>query len=369
MQSMDPAAAGRRFSFRRPFRRVADAHSQRAALVLALALMAATYCAELMQMSQRKNRSRRSRPPRLASNSQERLCSGGRSSTTEMAMSAYDPLADWSEETSARWVEHQGWLDDRLAPFGAAAVYAADVVRGERVLDIGCGAGATSLELARLVGPEGSVTGIDTSELLLAQARKRACHAGVAVRFVCSDATSAAFADAPFDLAFSRFAVMFFFDPVAALTRVRGALRSKGRIVFVCWRGLEENDWINLPLRAAGPLLSAPPPQDLVGPGQFAFADSAHVAAIFRGAGFRDVDVARFDARILLGRGATREAAAEDALHKACQTGALRRLLAEADEATVARAHDAIRTQFAHIATAEGVRLHAAAWIATARAS
>jgi hypothetical protein len=144
---------------------------------------------------------------------------------------------------------------------------------------------------------------------------------------------------------------------------------SDGRIVFACWRSQMENEWIDLPLRAAKLQFKAPPaPADTFAPGPFAFADGARIVDVLLDAGFHDIDVARFDAETLLGRGATPETAAEDALHKAWQFGGLRRLLADANESTIERAEDAILDAFCKRASAEGVRLRGGAWIASAKA-
>jgi SAM-dependent methyltransferase len=286
-----------------------------------------------------------------------------------LRQTTYDPRADWNGETGARWAEHQDWLDEMLAPFGAAAMEAAQLCGGEKILDIGCGAGATSLELARRVGVHGAVTGVDISKVLLAQARQRATEASLDIEFVHADAASMTFAGSPFELAFSRFGVMFFPDPSSAFAHLRRALTLGGRIAFACWRRQSENEWIDLPLRAVEPLLVTPPPIDPLAPGPFSLADGARAADILLDAGFRNVDVARCDAQILLGRGATPRAAAEDALHKAWQFGGVRRLLADLKESTIEQAEEAILGAFLERASPEGVRLTGAAWIVTARAS
>src|SRR5579885_3498256 len=115
----------------------------------------------------------------------------------------------------------------------------AAIQSGERILDIGCGSGETTLELARRAGPAGSALGVDISRLLLDAARAAARQAALAnVSFQEADAQTHAFAPASFDLVFSRFGVMFFEDPDAAFRNLKTALRPGGRLCFVCWRPL-----------------------------------------------------------------------------------------------------------------------------------
>ncbi|TFG97014.1 MAG: class I SAM-dependent methyltransferase, partial [Myxococcales bacterium] len=139
-------------------------------------------------------------------------------------------------------------LDAQIAPLGVAAMEQARPAPGESVLDIGCGCGQTSVQLKERVGPKGSVLGVDISTPMLERARARA--AGLPnLRFTNADAQTHSF-DERFDLAFSRFGVMFFADPVAAFANVHRALRPGGRVAVVCWQGIDRNPWLLVPLRA-----------------------------------------------------------------------------------------------------------------------
>src|SRR5262245_46391229 len=148
------------------------------------------------------------------------------------------------------WAEVREPLELQLAPLGRHALHALAPHPGERVLDIGCGGGETALDLARLVAPDGTVVGIDVSAAVLAFAQ-RAARGCERVKFVHADAQIFPFEPASFDVAFSRFGVMFFADPTAAFINVRRSLKSNGRLAFVCWRALEENSLDILPLQAA----------------------------------------------------------------------------------------------------------------------
>jgi ubiquinone/menaquinone biosynthesis C-methylase UbiE len=158
-----------------------------------------------------------------------------------MAEQKADLAAIWNGQSGERWVANQARLDAVVAAFGQAAIEAAAPAKGERVLDVGCGAGASSLALAALVGPAGQVLGVDISEPLIGLARALAPQDTPAL-FQLADASRAELPEGAFDILFSRFGVMFFDDPTEAFAHMRRALRAGGRVAFVCWRGAAEND-------------------------------------------------------------------------------------------------------------------------------
>src|SRR5262249_6517301 len=148
----------------------------------------------------------------------------------------------------------------------------------ERVLDVGCGTGQTSIELARRAGPGGAVTGIDISAPMLARARARAADAGArTVTFLDADAQTHRFDPASLDVCFSRFGIMFFAAPDAAFANLRSALRPAGRLAFVCWQSMRDNPWMLVPLMAAAAHITLPPPPAPDAPGPFSFADADRV--------------------------------------------------------------------------------------------
>ncbi|MEK1835922.1 MAG: methyltransferase domain-containing protein, partial [Pseudomonas sp.] len=158
-------------------------------------------------------------------------------------------VADWNGQSGEYWVANQARLDAMFAVFGQAAIEAAAPTTGERVLDVGCGAGASSLALAARVGAGGQVLGVDISEPLIGRARALAPQ-DTPAQFRVADASSAELPEGAFDILFSRFGVMFFDDPTGAFAHMRRALRPGGRVAFVCWRGVAENDWVRLPMGA-----------------------------------------------------------------------------------------------------------------------
>jgi SAM-dependent methyltransferase len=276
-------------------------------------------------------------------------------------------VADWNGSSGERWVANQVRLDAMLAGFGEAAIAAAAPVAGERVLDIGCGAGATSRALAQRVGTQGRVLGLDISESLIARARDVAI-AGPHLAFEVADASSAALPEAAYDLLFSRFGVMFFEDPTAAFAHMRRALKPGGRIAFVCWRGAGENDWGRLPLAAIAAIVPLPAPPAPEAPGPFAFGDRDRVMRILSGAGFADIRIDALDRSIPFGQGATRAEAIEDALEMAFEVGPLSRALADQPDDIRARAATAVRAAYATKPGHKAVMIDGAAWIVTARA-
>ncbi len=275
------------------------------------------------------------------------------------------PTHDWNGDSGARWAANLARLDLMLADFGNAAIAAAKARPDEQVLDIGCGSGTSTFALAQQVGPTGHVLGVDISEQLLEIARAAAPdHTPVAFR--CADAATAALPRGQFDLLFSRFGVMFFDNPVAAFAHMRGALKPGGRVAFVCWRGAQENDWVRLPMTAIRDIVE-PARTDPDAPGPFAFGDRQRLADILAAAGFTAIDIAPFDTALPYGRGASREAAIDDALDMAFQVGPLSRALADQSDDIRARAADAVRAAFAKRPGETSVLIDGAAWVVTAK--
>ncbi|MEH6420867.1 class I SAM-dependent methyltransferase [Pseudomonas sp. CGJS7] len=272
----------------------------------------------------------------------------------------------WNGPVGQRWLTYNDWLDERTAAYGRAAFQAAAPQPGEAVLDIGCGAGATSFELARAVGAQGSVIGVDISAPLLGRARERAAAQGLSVDFREADASRPSFAPASFDLLFSRFGVMFFDDPTAAFAELRKTLKPGGRLAFACWQGPELNDWYELPLTAIADFVERTP-VDTRQPGPFAFSDADHIREVLTAAGFGSIELQPFATPFYLGRGATREAMADDAMEQVFRVGPIARLLEAQSEEVNARARVAIRAALLGLAGDEGLEVGGATWIVTAR--
>jgi SAM-dependent methyltransferase len=266
----------------------------------------------------------------------------------------------WNDLAGQIWVRYQVQLDRQIEPLGLAAMEALAPRPGERILDIGCGCGQTSLALAGRVSPGGVVAGVDISEPMLAVARHRPRPTpGLPVTFQAVDAQTADLGAGGFDAAFSRFGVMFFSDPVAAFANIRGALKPGGRLAFVCWRPLAENPWMAAPLAAARPLLPPPPPPDPLAPGPFAFADADRVCGVLSAAGFSAIDITSFDT--LVGGGDL-----EETMDLSLHVGPLSAALREAPALT-GPVGDAVREALRGYQTPRGVMMPAAVWIVRAR--
>lgn len=273
-----------------------------------------------------------------------------------------DQVAFWNTRAGETWARRQVELDRQLRGLGRIAMDRLAPAAGEAVLDIGCGCGDSTLELARGVGAAGCVTGVDISAPMLAVARSRPLLPGSgAVRWLEADAQVHTFPAGEADAAFSRFGVMFFADPKAAFANLRRALRPGGRLAFVCWRAAALNPFMTAPFAAAAHLFETlPPPGDPLAPGPFAFAEKDRIAGILGAAGFASVDIAPHDEAI--GGGSVEETA-----DLSLTIGPLGAALREAPHLAAA-AREAVRAAVAPHLTARGVLLDSASWMVSARA-
>lgn len=270
----------------------------------------------------------------------------------------------WNRVAAPRWTRFQEQLDAQLAPLGELALDRARLGGGERVLDVGCGTGQTTLALAGRVGPAGSVTGVDIATEMLEVAAHRARVAGLEnVRFENADAQTHPFEAGGFDRAYSRFGVMFFADPPAAFANLARALAPGGRLSFVCWRALAKNPWMALPVAALSPHVELPPPPAPGAPGPFAFADPDHVRGILEAAGFRDASLEPVEQPLAIGGGGS----LDDSVAFLLQLGPAAAALREAGAHVPPAVSEAVRHVLAPFATPAGVIMDSAAWLVTAR--
>ncbi len=289
-----------------------------------------------------------------------------------------DQAEAWDGPEGEHWAIHYARFDATIAPHHTMLLAAAALAPGERVLDIGCGNGITSRDAARAVGPGGEVLAVDLSGAMLARAKQLAEDEGLGnVRFEQGDAQVHPFEADAFDLAMSRFGVMFFADPMAAFTNIARALRSArgtggvppttaagaakgGRLAMLVWQSVAANEWVRA-LRealAVGRDLPVPPPG---APSPFALADTDYAGRTLTEAGFADVAFAPSEQPWYIGTDA------DDAYDFVTGMKVIGMMLDGLDEGNRAQALDNLRATLADHETPDGVIFGSAAWIMTAR--
>lgn len=275
-----------------------------------------------------------------------------------------DQIAYWNGANGQRWTDRQAEQDMLLAPVSKALIDRAAPKAGERIIDVGCGCGSTSLTFAEKVGPNGFVLGVDISGPMLARARQRAPKA-LPADFVQADATVYPFDPKSFDLLVSRFGVMFFAEPAVSFANLRNALRPSGRLAFACWREPRENPWMMAPLQAVYQHVPKLPPQGPEDPGPFAFASEERVHRILTEAGFKGVamEAMALSLDIAIGRGL------DAAVQAALQIGPSSRALDGHPPEVRAAAAQSVREMLTPFVRGESVPLPGSIWIVTARAS
>ena len=267
----------------------------------------------------------------------------------------------WNASAGDTWATLSDRLDRMIGPIGERAMSALAPADGERIIDIGCGCGQTSIALARHVGTAGKIIGVDISAPMLAVARRRAADQGLrTIEFLQADAQVHPFAAEEADAVYSRFGVMFFADPLAAFGNIAASLKPGGRLAFACWRAMGENPIMTLPLAAALPRLPEPPqPPDPLAPGPFAFADRDRLYGILQRSGWRDIEIQPEDRLLTSGD-------LEDTVDISLRIGPLGAIVRERPDLREAVV-DAIRCALAPHLTEAGVFLNSATWIVTAR--
>ncbi|HEV2335057.1 MAG TPA: methyltransferase domain-containing protein [Stellaceae bacterium] len=270
----------------------------------------------------------------------------------------------WNEVAGPRWVGLGGAQEARNVEVARMLLEAAAVQPGERVLDVGCGTGATLIPFAAAVGPQGHATGVDIAAPMLERARERVAEQGLTnVTLLQADAQVHGFAPASFDMVTSRFGVMFFADPTAAFRNLYGALRPGGRLCMAVWAAVAENVHRRIPLEIAVRLLGPPSPQPPHTPDAQVFADLDYFRGVLTAAGFADIAIEPKRFHVV---GASVSGMADNVV----LFGAIQRLLDEkhADAATRQRIVKETEAAFAAYATPSGeIRLPGTFLLATAR--
>jgi len=266
----------------------------------------------------------------------------------------------WKGAGGRGWVAGQALLDQAFLPFDDVIVREVETARAERVLDVGCGTGATTTAVARQLGGRGTCVGIDISETMVDAARERAGREGVEVEFLCGDGETYPFESAVFDLIVSRFGVMFFRDPVRAFANLLRAASPGAALRCVVWRDADDNPFMVAAERAAEPLLPGVSTRVPRAPGQFGFAEDDHVRAILEDSGWGRIDITPIDVPC-----AFPESGLELYLTR---LGPVGRALQDANEETRAAVLEAVRPALDPYVRDGEVRFTAACWMMGARA-
>jgi SAM-dependent methyltransferase len=273
--------------------------------------------------------------------------------------------AFWKDVLVEKFERFRNILLDGLCYHSQVPFRTLDVPRGAKVLDIGCGWGDTAIELARMTGPGGSVLGLDCCDAFLEKGRHDAREAGLDnVRFVEADVQTYRF-QPEFDLCFSRFGMMFFSNPVAAMRNVKNALKPGGRLVFVTWRTIDDNPWLGVPKNVVSQFL--PPPGEnaaTCGPGPFSMASPDVVTAQLEAAGYVDIGFVRTDGPVMVGRDVAQAMDFQLALGPAGEIYREAGALAERRKGEI---ETALRAELARYAGEGGVVMQSSSWTITAR--
>ena len=266
----------------------------------------------------------------------------------------------WDGAEGNRWALHEERYDRATAAHAVHLLRAAAIRPDDRVLDIGCGCGATTRQAAELAA-HGPALGVDLSEEMLTRARQRASEQRLGnVTFLKTDAQVHAFDSEAFDVVISKYGAMLFADPIAAFRNIAKAVRPGGRLALLAWRELDTNVWVTQirAALAAGRELPQPPPN---APGPFGFADPDHVRRVLDGAGWSDVKLTDIAEPVRLGDDP------DDAFAFVSQMGIAQGLLEELDGTARDVSLQRLQATLREAMTDSGVTLPSRSWLVTSR--
>lgn len=278
-----------------------------------------------------------------------------------------EAIEAWNGVLFDKFLRYRDIVCGGLGPCGTAALTRHPPRKGARVLDVGCGFGDSTVEIAGLVGPSGEAVGIDAAARFIDLAKSEAAQAGVTnASFRVADVQ---FDDlgGPYDHAFSRFGTMFFVNPVAALRNVRRSLKDGSQFTMTVWRKKDDNAWLHEAELAVLDIVPLPPTTDQVtcGPGPFSMCGADLVSAQMLAAGFGSVTLERYDTAICIGK------TVPDAIECAMALGPAGEIIRLAgDEGSRRRPQvvAALEKVFAPYTRPDGVYGPASIWIVSARA-
>ena len=269
----------------------------------------------------------------------------------------------WNGEGGEKWVGQHETTNTFLLPLGQKAIDIAEIKDGELILDIGCGCGETSFDMAKLVGEAGHVNGLDISRQIINRAREIKKQTGVKnVTFQCGDAQVFELEEVLYDLIYSRFGVMFFDDPVSAFSNIRSSLDNNGRLVFTSWMSKEDNQWISIVQDVISKYTDLPISPDINAPGPFSLSDPQRIKDILSAVGFSEIHIMPNKPNVNFGNNIA------DAVNLLTQTGPASSAISssELSDDIVSNILTDIKEAIKPYETNSGVMLGAATWVVTA---
>jgi SAM-dependent methyltransferase len=279
-----------------------------------------------------------------------------------------EAIQAWDGPLFDRWIKFRHIVTTGLGAHGDAALALTPPQPGQRVLDIGCGLGDTTQQIAALVGPEGEAVGVDAAENFIQTATAEASDEGVSnARFFVADVQTDPLGG-PYDMAFSRMGTMFFISPVAALRNVRESLVPGGLLTMVVWRRREDNLWLYRAQQIVEEIVQKPEEHDepTCGPGPFSMANADTVTDVMLHAGWEDISLRRCDLEILGGNNIDE---ALDLVMSIGPAGEILRLLGDRAADYLPQVDAALREEFAKFQREDGsIWSMASTWIVTATA-
>jgi ubiquinone/menaquinone biosynthesis C-methylase UbiE len=277
-----------------------------------------------------------------------------------------EAIQAWDGPLYDRWVKFRHIVTVGLARHGDEALRLVPPQEGQRVLDIGCGLGDTTQQIAAMVGPSGEAVGVDAAERFIETASAEAVEAGVAnASFLVADVQTDPIGG-PYDMAFSRMGTMFFVNPVAALRNVRESLVPGGRLVMAVWRRREDNLWLFRAQQIVEAIVQKPEDHDepTCGPGPFSMAGADTTSDILTHAGYTDISLTRCDLEIL---GGTDLDEAIDLVMSIGPAGEILRLQGDRAADLLPQVHTALREGLGEYQREDGtIWAPASTWIVTA---
>lgn len=271
----------------------------------------------------------------------------------------------WNEVLAPKFFKFKHIIVGGLTHHSEAIFGSLPVRKGDRVLDVGCGFGDTAIKLARLVGDEGEVVGVDCCDAFLEFAQEDSQRQGIAnISFMRGDA-EIALPEGQFDFVFARFGTMFFANPVAGLRNMRKALRPGGRMVHIVWRNRADNPWLSMAKEVVLRFLPEPGDDALTcGPGPFSMSSQDTVTMMMKAAGYEDIGFKRVDAPVLIGKDV------EDAIEFQLAIGPAGEVYREAGEEGE-RKRDEIKAALSEAISgqtreAEGIVMASSSWVISA---